>query len=125
MNRQMLGLLGAFLFFVLFFAPAWAEDMVWSPRTPAGGGYIDPDYYMKMAEVVQNGSFVQVQEHVTFQPKEIGYGSAEWDDTGRLIFYDAKGERVDLDNFGEYSDDPDRPNGVKYSSPSKTVITIK
>jgi hypothetical protein len=58
MNKKVFSLLGTLLFLALLCKPVGATDvMSWSPRTPAGGGYIsDPNFYFKMGTVVEYGS---------------------------------------------------------------------
>ena len=123
MNRQMLGLLGTFLFFVVVCVPAWATDMVWAPRTPAGGGYIDPDYYFRMIEMVEHGpDTVQVSE--SFGGTWIGRGYWEEDD-GRVSYFYENGERADLNEVTVDNDKDNQPFGVLFYEPSQTVTTIK
>jgi hypothetical protein len=124
MNKRLISLLGPFLLLALLCLSAGAEDLIWEPRTPAGGGYIsDPDYYFRMADAAKSGSENR-QVSQTFDGYPFARGFYEATDDGRVVYYDVNGQKVDVDNVAKVEDDPDNPpNGVVYYTAPKQVVT--
>jgi len=120
----LISLVGLFLLLWGLCLPAGAEDMVWHPRTPAGGaGVADPDYFFRMADAAKEG-FENTQISHTFDGRVYQRGFYEIADDGGVVYYDLSGEKVDLDRVANIEDDPDRPpNGVVYYSAPKQVTT--
>ena len=149
MNKKVFSLLGTLLFLALLCKPVGATDvMSWSPRTPAGGGYIsDPNFYFKMGTVVEYGSqsllfneltvtTVVEEEIPIFESYPTGLAFAERDDEGRISYLNLKGEAMDMDGFWTieategYPEEPEEgypegyPEGyVWYHSPGISVKT--
>jgi hypothetical protein len=124
MNKRLISLLGPFLLLTLLCLSAGAEDLIWEPRTPAGGGYMaDPDYYFRMADAAKSGSET-MQVSQTFDGHPFARGFYEATDDGRVAYYDKDGNRVDVNNVAKIEDDPDNPpNGVVYYTAPRQVVT--
>ncbi len=124
MNRQMLGLLGTLLFFVVLCAPAWATDMVWAPRTPAGGGYIDSDHYARMINWVEHGlDTVSVVESIN--KCWIGNGYWKEGDDGRINYFYKNGEKANLSEVNIEFNENNQKYPIQFFEPSRTVTTVK
>ena len=134
MNKKVFSLLGTLLFLALLCKPVGAIDvMSWSPRTPAGGGYIsDPNFYFKMGTVVEYGSqslffneytvtAVVEEETAILESYLTGSGYFESDDAGRTFYFDMKGEA--MDGFGIVQKIDEEGYDVWYFSPVTTVKT--
>ena len=124
MNKPLISFIGLLLFLSGFCLPAGAEDVVWNPRTPAGGAAtIDPDFYFQMADKAKDGSSNR-QVTQTFDGRPFKRGFFEVGDDGQVAYYDLSGNKVDLDGVGVIEDDPDNPpNGVVYYSAPTQVTT--
>ncbi|MDY6955162.1 MAG: hypothetical protein SWE60_26970 [Thermodesulfobacteriota bacterium] len=124
MNKPLISFISVFLFLLGLCLPVGAEDVVWRPRTPAGGAAtIDPDFYFQMADAAKEGS-KSVQVSQTFDGSVYKRGFFEVADDGQVAYYDLSGEKVDLDRVAKIEDDPDRPpNGVVYYSAPRQVTT--
>lgn len=133
MNKKVFSLLGTLLFLALLCKPVGAIDvMSWSPRTPAGGGYIsDPNFYFKMGTVVEYGSqslffneytvtAVVEEETAIFESYQTGFGYTKSDDEGRIFYFNMKGEV--MDGFGMVESDEEGYD-VRYFSPDTSVKT--
>ncbi|MDY6954674.1 MAG: hypothetical protein SWE60_24485 [Thermodesulfobacteriota bacterium] len=124
MNKALSSLIGLSLLLWGVCLPAGAEDMIWQPRTPAGGaGTIDPDFYFQMADAAKEGSRnTQIQRDLAARVFKRGF--YEIGDDGRFVYYDMNGQRVDLDGVGSIEDDPENPpNGVLYITAPGRVTT--
>lgn len=124
MHKALISLIGLFLLLWGVCLPVGAEDVVWHPRTPAGGaGIADPDFYFRMADAAKEGSGSQ-QISKTFDGVVFKRGFYELDDDGQVVYYDLSGEKVDLGGVASIEDDPNNPpNGVVYYSAPRQVIT--
>lgn len=123
MNKPLISLIGLFLLLLGLCLSAGAEDVIWHPRTPAGGGGIGTDFYFQMAEAAKKGSG-QRQVTETFDGSVIQRGFYELTEDGQVVYYDMSGNKVNLDGIASIEDDPNNPpNGVVYYSAPRQVIT--
>jgi len=122
MNKPLSSLSGLFLLLLVLCLPAGAEDVIWHPRTPAGGAAtIDPDFYFRMADAAKEGSG-STQVSQTFDGSVFKRGYFEVADDGQVVYYDLSGNKVDLGRVASIEDDPDNPpNGVVYYSAPRQV----
>ena len=71
--------LGLFLFLVLLYVPAKAEDiMSWSPRTFAAGAYAEHEQLLQTAIIIKHGSGSKV-------PHYQYYYNYSWPETNQTI----------------------------------------
>jgi hypothetical protein len=132
-NKKVFSLLGTLLFLALLCKPVGAiDEMSWSPRTPAGGGYIsDPNFYFKMGTVVKYGSqsllfteytvtSVVEEETSIFESYPTGFGYAKSDDEGRIFYFNLKGESIDGFGIVQIIDEEGH---AQYFSPGTSVKT--
>ncbi|MDY6987148.1 MAG: hypothetical protein SWQ30_03740 [Thermodesulfobacteriota bacterium] len=124
MNKALISFIGLLLLLWGVCLPAGAEDLVWQPRTPAGGAAtLDPDFYFQMAQAAKQGSgSARYQVYQTFGDYPMGLGYYEINEDGSLTYYDRAGKEMDLRNVGEIETDTSvGENAVRYYSTEKSV----